>query len=197
MKPESVENNRRKFYEKTKDLPPTEGLISAVEFVKDRVIALDVGAGALRDSQYLLSQGFKHVIALDPEPEVLEISKTIEDPRLQAVISTVEDFDLPEERFDLINAQHSLYFINPVEFERIFNQLKKSLKKGGVLTGTLLGNRDEWREDKNKVTLDRQEVERITKDMKVEDFKEEEKDSPTVSGAMKHWHIFRFILSKY
>ena len=58
-------NPWKKYYKDTEGRPPRKELIEALEFVQNRDSALDLGAGAMQDSVYLLSQGFKEVIAVD------------------------------------------------------------------------------------------------------------------------------------
>ena len=46
------------FYQRTKDKPPSLGLVKAVSLLGHADDALDFGCGAGRDTRYLLAQGF-------------------------------------------------------------------------------------------------------------------------------------------
>ena len=103
----------KEYFEQTKNDPPRPLLIKALSFVKERNNVLDLGAGALNDSIYLLGEGFKHVTAVDKEPMALEIAKNLPSDKFEYVIKSFETFEFPKEKFDLINAQCSLPFISP------------------------------------------------------------------------------------
>jgi len=158
--------------------------------------ALDLGAGTLEDSEYLLKQDFVKVIALDSESTLLEMATDIKNERLELIINKFEDFNFPKENFDLINAQYSLPFTNPKHFPKVFESIKKSLVQNGIFVGQLFGNRDEWSKNKNMTFLTEKEVKGLIENMEVIKFQEEEKDGKTAAGEEKHWHIFNLILRK-
>lgn len=91
------------FFEKTKDAEPRKYLVDAIQYVENKRIALDLGAGTLRDTRFLLKQGFERVIAMDGEAIFEDFAKEIEDERLGTKISTFEDFDYKEDTYNLIN----------------------------------------------------------------------------------------------
>lgn len=181
------------FYKNTEGRPPRKELVEGVEFVAHKDKALDLGAGALQDSEYLLEQGFKEVVAVDSEPS---IQGRLHDERLQIVISSFEDFNFPTDSFDVVNAQYSLPFTHPQHFERVFAAVKNSLKKEGVFVGQLFGDRDEWNQTENMTFLTKEEVAHFIEGMEVIKFSEEERDGKTAAGKDKHWHIFNLILRK-
>ena len=55
------------FYSLTKDSPPWPSLVRVVSLLPQKGRALDLGAGAGRDTRYLLEQGFQ-VTAVDRDP---------------------------------------------------------------------------------------------------------------------------------
>ncbi len=55
------------YVKETKNRPPRPLLVKALSFVTERSTALDLGAGALTDTAYLVKQGFKHVVAVDQD----------------------------------------------------------------------------------------------------------------------------------
>ena len=111
-----MDNTWKNYFNNTKNQPSRPLLVKAVTFVKSKDQALDLGAGALMDSIYLLSQGFSHITALDKEPVAKEIADNLPKDRFSYIISPFESYDFPKDKFDLINAQYSLLFINPSDF---------------------------------------------------------------------------------
>ena len=184
------------YFQNTKNKPPRPLLVKALSYVKNKNKCLDLGSGALNDSVYLISEGFKHVTALDKEPVAKEIADKLPNDKLTYTISSFEDFEFPENEFDLINAQYSLPFISPAKFNEVFGKIYKSLKTEGILAGQFFGNKDEWSNDGNMNFHTKEEVEHIISNFEVLELNEEEKDGPTAVGDIKHWHVFCFILRK-
>lgn len=185
------------YYDKTKSAPPRPLLVKALPFVSEKNSALDLGAGALNDAQYLLSEGFEHVTALDSSPIAQEVADTLPPEHFLYVISTYENFDFKKEAYDLINAQYALPFNPPESFDRVFQDIITSLKPCGVFTGQLFGIRDEWNvPNSNKSFHTKEQVENIFSDLEILGFREEEGEKPTAAGPMKHWHVFHFIARK-
>jgi tellurite methyltransferase len=194
---EMSEQGWSKYVEKTKERGPRELLVEAMQFVAGRDAALDLGAGALHDSKYLLQQGFKHVIAVDRENLAQEIADALHSEQLEYKIASFEEFDFRESAFDIVNAEYSLPFNPPQTFGSVFAKLKQSLKPEGVFAGQLFGDRDEWASHNPKMTFcTRAEAEELLRDLEVIKFEEEEKDGKPVIGNIKHWHIFHIIARK-
>jgi hypothetical protein len=186
----------RDYFENTKHKPPARLLIKAVSFAKARGHALDVGAGALNDAFCLLKEGFTLVTAIDVEPMAQEIVDLFPKSRFDYVISSAQNFSFPVARFDLVNAQYSLPFISPTEFHDVWCKIINSLTHGGIFTGQLFGNRDEWA-SKSDMSFHRvEEAREFLSTMKTILFNEDENDGPTAMGTMKHWHVYHFIASK-
>lgn len=116
-------NTWREFYEITKDRPPQQLLVRALSHVQRRGHALDLGAGALRDTRELLRQGFNHVTAVDNEPMMAEVSREIGESRLVAVTSTFNEFDFPQDTYDLVTAQWALAFNPPDTFNEMWGKV--------------------------------------------------------------------------
>ena len=53
------------YIKKTKDRKPRSLLIESLNYVKNKGRSLDLGAGALNDSIFLLQSGFDSVTAID------------------------------------------------------------------------------------------------------------------------------------
>ena len=176
------------FYESTKELPPHESLVQALELVPVREAVLDLGAGAMRDTKLLLKAGFEKVVALDAEP--INQNNEISDVRLEVVIEPFESYTFPEDSFDLVNAQFSLPFTSPDAFDDVFNKLQASLKKGGIFVGQFFGKNDEWSGNPKMTFQSVEQVQEILSNMEVLKLEECEEDGTTAVGTSKHWHVF-------
>lgn len=180
-------NTWKEYQEKTKDAPARELLIIALPFVKaEHPIALDFGAGALRDTKHLLKEGYG-VIALDLQQPILH------DPHLTQVRLPFERYKFPKSIFDLVNGQYAFPFIPTEDFREVWNDIHDSLKPGGIITGQLFGDRDEW--DHTCKFAYWQTFELFT-GYEILKWSGEEYDKETISGHMKHWHVFEFIARK-
>lgn len=192
-----TENTWKEYFERTKDSKPRPLLVRAVDLVANKNEALDLGSGALNDVRYLVSKDFKHITAVDSKPIAQDIIKNFPKEIVSYVISTFEDFDFVENKYDLINAQYSLPFNPENTFEKVFKLILSSLKKGGILTGQFFGIKDEWNVLDHKMNFQtREQAEKLLDGLEVVDFQEEETDKPTAKGDMKHWHVFHFIVRK-
>lgn len=184
------------FFVGTKGISPRPLLVKALSFVHRRDMALDFGAGALNDSMYLLSEGFRKVTAVDRLSVGAETIDKLPADRFEYVISTFEDFKFPQDAYDLVNAQYSLPFIYPEAFDDVLKGIISSLKPGGIFAGQLFGDRDEWNGHKRMLFHTRREAEKLLSDLTVLQFVEEEQDRLVAGGKTKHAHIFHFIVRK-
>ena len=177
--------------------PPRPLLMKATELVSRKERALDAGAGALNATKYLLSAGFAHVTALDAAPRARDVASELADGRLKFVLSRFEDFDFPASRYDLVNAEFSLPFMNRTAFAPTFTRLLSSVKPGGIFTGQLFGPSDSWNVENSGMTfLTRAEAEAFLRDFEVLQVEEEDHPGTTKLGEPKHWHIFHIIAKK-
>lgn len=185
-----------KYYERTRERPPHSSLREALSLVPNKDTALDLGAGSLRDTRYLLRDGFGHVVAVDSEPLITQEAIPEGGGKVEIVLSSFEDFEFPENVFDLVNAQYSLPFTAPESFAEVFAKTKSSLKSGGVFVGQLFGQNDGWRDkpDMTFHTLD--DVRELLSDMDILSLNEEETDGVTSEGSSKHWHVFQITARK-
>lgn len=194
------ETRWKKYVAETADSIPTPFLEKAVKLLKHKDVALDVGAGGLRDSRYLLNQGFKKVVALDGEPSIIIIARDIFDRRLKLAVKTFDRFWFRWSAYDLVNAQFSLFFAGPKKIEHLMKRIKRSLKPQGIFCGVLLGMKDSWRESglerSFKAFHSEEEVRAFLVDMDILEWKEEEYDRPSFDGSAHHWHFYRFIARK-
>lgn len=185
------------FFERRKDQPPRPLLVRAVEFVQSVDHAVDLGPGALNDVRFLLAKGFKHVTAIDEILMANEVALTFPAHRFDYIKSSFEDFDFPREKYDLVNAQNSLSFIAPDQFDRVFGSVLLSLKKGGVFAGQLVGDQDDWASRRLDMTFSTAEqTEQRFALVDVIEFDEGEEDVRLEDGSIKHRHFIRFIIQR-
>ncbi len=135
----SKEGPYDKYYENTKGEGPRESLGIALVYVSCKDIALDLGAGALRDTLYLIENGFERVVAVDEQEVVEDFVRESGHDDISVVISRFEDFDYEPGTYDLVNAQYSLPFITPDKFGSTLSKIKGSIKVGGIFVGTFFG----------------------------------------------------------
>lgn len=174
-------------------MPPKPLLIKALEFVHNKESALDLGAGALIDSEYLASQGFKEIVTLDIEPSV---SKRKHSKPIKIVISSFKAMTLPSSKYDLVTSQFSLPFIKPDSFLAVIKKISDSLKKNGIFTGQLFGVNDEWKNNPNMTFYTNKQARSLFNDFEIIQINEKEYDGTLTDGTPKHWHVFFFIVKK-
>ena len=189
--------NWGQFYSFTKDSPPWPLLMRAAALAPREGRALDLGAGAGRDTRYLLEQGF-HVTAVDAEPRAVGLLSALPWPadRLRIVQSPFEDFDFAGAGapYDLISAQFALPFIPKAHFAGVFERLKASLSPRGVFAGHFFGVNDEWNAAHRDMTfLTRVEAEALLRDLDTVELTEEDADGHKADGSPKHWHVFHIL----
>lgn len=192
-------SNWNAYYQNTAERKHRPSVLEAIEAAPSRDKALDLGAGVMADSQFLLDQGFNEVTAVDKVPTVEALAEEkilAAEGRLKVVIEDFVDFDFQENMYDLINAQYSLSFVDKENFEIVFERMKHSLKEGGVFVGTLFGDKDSWKIRNDMTCPTRDEFLALFQGMEILKFDEEERDGPTAAGTPKHWHIFHVMVKK-
>lgn len=193
-----MESSWKNYHENTSgDYPPRPFLAKALNYVTNKEEALDLGAGALNDCKFLLKEGFGHITVVDVEDSVKERVADLADNRVDAQVTSFDEFKFSENKYDLVNAQYSLPFHGEEGFDALFKKITLSLKQDGIFTGNLFGENDTWNDGSGRLVFhSKDEVLKLLKDLEVIEFFEEEKDSTTVSGIFKHWHILNFIARK-
>jgi SAM-dependent methyltransferase len=183
-----------KFYEITRTSPPWPRLQRAVALVEHKGDALDLGAGAGRDTVYLLQEGF-HVTAVDRERSSIAILEALPQQNLKLVQSAFVDF--PFETYDIINAQYALPFNPPETFNQLWAKIKQALRPRGIFTGQFFGIHDEWNKPDVPMTFhSKEQVEELLSDLEIVELREEDSDGTTADKTPKHWHVFHIIARK-
>lgn len=183
------------YYKNTRGDSPSPLLVKALSHVEKKNKAIDIGGGALKDTRYLLDQGFE-VTVIDQEPQMQDLARTIGSDRLHPFVTSFADFDFPRNEYDLASAMYALPFNSPETFDTVVQKVKQSLVKGGIFCGQLFGNRDEWSDNQDMTFHTKEQVERLFLDMETVSIEESEKDGKTADENPKHWHSFNFIMRK-
>jgi tellurite methyltransferase len=193
------------FYHITRDNPPWPLMVRGAALAPSRAggrRALDLGAGAGRDTRYLLAQGFQ-VTAVDAQAESVALLAALPEElkpfqeRLRVVQSRFEDFAFEPGGYDLINAQFALPFMARGDFFAVFGRIKGALAPGGVFAGQFFGDRDEWNTTDTTMTfLTRADAEALLTDLETVEFRELEEDGHVADGRPKHWHVYHILAHK-
>ncbi len=182
------------FYTLTKDSPAWPLLVRAVSLLPQKGRALDLGAGAGRDTRYLLEQGFQ-VTAVDGDPHAVAMLRSLQEQNLRVTQASFEEFVF--ETYDLINAQFALPFVSPRLFNEVFARVERALKPGGVFVGQFFGIHDQWNAPEHEMTfLTREQAEAVLQNLDIIELNEEEVDGHVADGSPKHWHTFHIIARK-
>lgn len=187
----------KNYYKKHASRKTREQVVRAVALCLVKDHALDLGAGTLIESKFLLKSGFKKVTAVDNSLETKAFAKKFDPKKFSLRISDFRDFNFSKNKYNFINAQYALPFYGPKNFKNFMKKIKDSLKSGGIFTGQLFGINDEWNvQGKEMAFQTKDQALKLLSGLKIIEFKEEEKDGKTASGISKHWHIFHFIAEK-
>lgn len=110
---------------------------TAVEYFPEQGKVLDLGAGQGQDSRFFAERGYE-VVSADLEELALQQSraKTPEDLKPKISIEQVDmrkDLPFKDGQFDIVNANLSLHYFDEATTKRIFAEIHRVLKMGGVL----------------------------------------------------------------
>ena len=184
------------FCKITSGRQPREILLKALGSVRHKGKALDIGAGALNETRYLLGQGFE-VTAVDSEPVSAEVAARIQDEKLHFEAVSYEDFKFRKDSYDLAAALYALPFTPPEHFKAVVQKLLGSIKTGGVFVGQFFGPDDEWNDGSSRINfVSGSDVKDMFKPFEILSFEEEKGPGTTATGGTKYWHIFHVIAKK-
>jgi len=184
------------YYNFTRTRPPHSLLIEALKYTKDRRDAIDIAGGALRDTRYLLDNGF-NVMAIDNSPLLNNEAVKVNNAKLLTLVISFEDFNFPKNKYDLASAMFALNFCNPTYFDTVFKKIKDSLKPGGIFCALLFGDRDEFSHYTDKTYPSKDRVIKLLEDFEIISFNEKnpgEKDEN--DELMTSGHVLQFIARK-
>jgi len=160
--------------------------------------ALDIGAGGLGESRYLLSLGFD-VDAVDPDPVSKELATHLAsgDRRFSMSANAIEHHRIPPDTYSLTVALHVLPFVAVETIDRVAADIVAGLRPGGVLCCTHFGVRDSWAMADLPVTgVSERRAAELFAGMQPVYFGVSEHDGVDLEGMPKHWHVLRQVLIK-
>jgi SAM-dependent methyltransferase len=185
------------YYKKHLNRKPRKQLVRAFSLCSKKEYALDLGAGTLIESKFLIESGFRKVTAVDNSVEAESFADKLDSPYLDLKRVSFKKFKFTKNKYDLITAQFSLPFYGRRGFSNFLKRIKGSLRPDGIFVGQLFGVRDSWNIFGSDLVFNpRKEVEAFFRDMDILELIEEEKDGRTASGKKKHWHLFHFMVKK-
>lgn len=210
--PEENKSNKswdwKEYYELIGEKGHTKSLENALSYCKEKDYALDLGAGNLRDTKFLLENGFS-VTAVDISTESERLAKEIGSPKLEMFLGRLGEYSFPEDKFSLINAQGILFHVHKDRFEVVLNNIKKTLRQGGVLCADFIGEKDDWNyEDGTKSILTKERLALLERDFEIKSFHDYEADESeeivkekaiyknNPDYKAKHWHHIDIIAIK-
>jgi SAM-dependent methyltransferase len=159
-------------------------------------LALDLGAGNLRDSKFLLASGFRKVIAVERDPE----AELFFDTRIPLYVMPIERFRIVDGAYDLIYSCNVLFFLDKELIENLFQNAWRGLRPGGIFACNVFGERDGWvqpSEVNPRTYITAADAGRLRTGFQMLLCREQEDDGETTNGVMKHWHQWIFILQKH
>lgn len=185
------------YYKNTKNALPHKNVLEFIDIENKVGKAIDLGCGAGRDAIYLIKNGWE-VIAIDREDTKQIITSKLKDKELERLKFIQSDFEnIKLEKNNLVVANYSIPFCKIDKFYVFWNEIVNSIMQEGYFVGNLLGKNDEWNNEKSEFTfLDKKEVEELFYKFEILKFEEEEKNSKTGLGVIKHWHTYNIIARK-
>lgn len=168
------------------------------QYVKHKSAALDLGAGNLRDSKFLLARGFGRVVAVDTSEDSLPFSNQ----NIEFHQERIESFVPQALEFDLVCAFNILPFLSARDVALVFERVAASLKPGGVFVGNALGKDDQWvKEGKHVSSFTQESVCRLCRMLHLVFLSEAKCQgkviTPNGTSAPRFWHTLNFLAIKY
>ncbi len=190
-------------YQKTTKVNQPRHLATYLKnYLNKEMSIIDIGCGAGTDSIYFIEQGC-FVTAIDKVTSSIEYSKLklrhgIKD-RLSIINADFMKLEFPV--CDAIYASFSLPFCTPNNFNKLWFNIKQSMRKGGVFAGIFFGVNDDWYNTSKDITFHRKnEIEELFNGYSIKEFNEKEYDGQCVGEqgnvVDKHWHIYEIIAIK-
>lgn len=185
------------YYEATKNNPPRETLVWAIDYLKKNnntknKLAYDVGCGIGYDASFIASQSIK-TIATDANVLLEPLFETPLSlyPNLSFVAMPLEKIDF--KKCHLINASFVLPFLSKNNLNKVIASIREGLVKNGLFSGQFFGVEDDW----NHLTLlSSKQIEKYFIGFDVLYYDEFVGDRKGASGITKHSHIISFVLKK-
>ncbi|HEY5489236.1 MAG TPA: rRNA maturation RNase YbeY, partial [Candidatus Limnocylindrales bacterium] len=152
--------------------------------------AVDLGAGAGRDSRELLRAGWR-VLAIDREASGLRTleQKTAADMRrrLSTQMADVATVEIPDA--DLVNANLILPFLREMDFWSTWRRILAALEPGGRVAVMVFGDRDEGKGEPGMTYVEPRAFRAtLERDFEIEHWVDVEEDTTMALGQRHHLH---------
>lgn len=154
---------------------------------------LDIGARDCRISRQFAGLGYT-VDALEPFPLPDALDEKTRGDGVTLHRTRFEDFRLAEP-YDLVVASLVSQHIR-CDLPQFLARLKFCTRPGGLIYLTLFGDADDWADKPMVKAVSADRAEQVIADAGLRPIYRtvEEYDGPDYSGAVKHWHVFAFVL---
>jgi SAM-dependent methyltransferase len=158
--------------------------------------ALDIGAGPLNDTKFLLRAGFS-VDAVDRDPHTLALASELHDPRFNFVHADIRDVPIEANAYSLVVALHVLPFLPRTDLPQLLSSIIDGMSQGGILCCTFLGPDDSWAQKRPHMTFySRADLDSLFSRFQPIVFSDCEYDGTNAKGEPKRWHVLRCIFRK-
>jgi hypothetical protein len=176
---------------------PHSLFLRALPFVSQWDNIIDIGAGYLNETIYLLEKGY-NVTALDrnPLPGVLVPKVT---SNLTYLKQDFHTYPYPPYHYNLIISLFSLSFTEPAVFGKFFTRVIDATARHGVFVGNIFSKNDDWNNHSlpGITFLTKKEVEKFfSPEFEMIECRDREWDGPQYDGVIKHWHTVDFIAKR-
>lgn len=119
------------------------------------------------------------------------IADLVRGGRVATVVGDLREVRLPSA--ELVHSSLALSFIDPSDFDPVWERIRGSLLPGGWLGVDVFGPRDDWAEVPSMTILDPSRVEGLVSGIDDVRIEEEEWDGPSYGGDAKHWHVIQVL----
>lgn len=194
----SIAGTSQSYFEAMRNRPPSELLVQAFkEFKGLEKNAIDIGAGSLRNSIYLLGNGFT-VTAIDRNSSILTEANKLNNDKLSAIETVYGTYDFGVRKYNLAVASYSLPFCKPENFAKVWENITSSLKSGAIFCGEFFGpNNYSFSNDQMTFHTEEEVRKLLEKDYEIISLRNWERDRVhIVTGNSLHWHTIDVIARK-
>src|SRR5262249_39912905 len=94
-------------------------------YVQGRSACLDLGAGNLRDSKFMLAEGFRRVVAVDSSPD----SQAFRTEGIELHICPIERFEPEQDAFDFVFSCNALFYLHENQVASVFKKASTAFRR--------------------------------------------------------------------